>query len=141
MGSFFWGIYKWKLKLFWGHPAIPEGRRPEGMAGCLRRAKTRESENRNSKEDRKGNWKGKENKENKCNFIFILSIFDGKLFFFEIVSIFETNIEVWFFFRLIFKGISILKLELILYFFRITFFNAKLLFLGFVFYRYLYKLN
>ena len=64
------------------------------MAGCLRRAKTRESENRNSKEDRKGNRKGKENKENKFNFIFILIIFDGKLFLFEIVSIFETNIEV-----------------------------------------------
>ena len=53
-----------------------------------------------------------------------------KVIFFEIVSIFETNIEVRFFLRLIFKGISIIKLELISFLFRIYFFNAKLFFLG-----------
>ena len=30
-----------------GHPAMPEGCRPEDMAGCPRGAKTKESENRN----------------------------------------------------------------------------------------------
>ena len=84
-GFFFLGFVFILFKLKEGTPPFA-GRRPEGMAGCLRRAKTRESENRNSKEDRKG----KENKENKCNFIFISSIFDGKFFFL---------------FRLIFKGI------------------------------------
>ena len=53
-----------------------------------------------------------------------------KVIFFETVSIFETNIEVRFFLRLIFKGISIIKLELIRFFSEFIFFNAKLFFLG-----------
>ena len=73
-GFFFPGFVFILFNLKEGTPPYPRAAGPKPWRD---RAKTRESENRNSKEDRKG----KENKENKCNFIFISSIFDGKFFF------------------------------------------------------------
>ena len=140
-GFFFLGFVFILFKLKEGTPPYPRAAGPRAWRDAS--GEPRQENRKTEIRKRTGKEIEKERKIRKTNAISYLyfQFLTESYFFFKLFPYLKRILRFDFFFRLIFKGISIIKLELILYFFRIKFFNAKLLFLGFVFYRYLYKLN